>query len=243
MEHLRFKTYEDLNRFLTKLTCIGKGTQGKCYLYKNRWTLKIFHSNINAREFLQFADVGIESFSFVKYYIYVGDRVVGVIAPFIKGQNIKEHELALEKITTVARASSTLESDVEQISYLSIQAWDVLAENVIYSNGKLGIIDTIKFYYVKKDNNVLPANINEVMLPIIDSSLGITYASTLDPLKIRCFLEETHSRYKDYYKDTFLLQSPRELLLGIKDELEEYLGHKIERFSDAEEPLKRKLIK
>ena len=245
MEHLRFKTYEDLNRFLAKLNYIGSGTQGNCYLYKNKWTLKVFHSYIDTERLLQFQDLNIESFSFVKYLIYVGDRIVGVIAPFVRGKNIEESPLYLEKINEVINASSILASDVEEISYLGIYAWDTFESNIIYNHGKLGVIDTLKFY-IEKKCSVLPGNISEVLKPVINSSLGYHYIDNawgIDRLRIRQFLEKTNSRYKGYNEDNDLLRNPEVLLLGIKEELEEFIDIPIITFGDAKEPLKRKLTK
>ena len=245
MENLRFQTQEDLDKFLSKLQFIGKGTEGKCYLWKDKWVLKVFYCQMEDEKLLQFSNIDVEGFSFIKYLIYVGDTIVGVVAPFVKGYNINDGCLSNECISDIILASSDLVLGVEEISYLSIMAWDVCTPNIIYYKGKLGVIDTRKFYYEKEGYNILPNNMSEVMKPVVNSALGyyyLDYKTQFDSLGIKHFLKSTNSEYRDYENDFCLLQNPQELLLGIKGELEEFLQMRIVRFSDAEEPLQRKLI-
>lgn len=275
MEHLRFKTYEDLNRFLTKLTCIGKGTQGTVYLFDNKWSLKIVNYQLTKR-CLAFKDVNIDGFSFATNFIYVGNKPVGVICPYIKGVDLKKYHLYLENIQNVIMASRKLLFDIKKLSNSNIRAVDVWEENIIYNDGNLGVIDTLEFF-LNRYKDLLTWDAKEIMftfkafklagyidkslmpkLSITTSSKGlfawniegimpIVMASSLDDYTskslIRKFLTATDSRYQDYKSDIDLLQNPEELLLGIKRELEEFLQMRIARFSDVEEPLKRKLSK
>lgn len=256
MENVIFNNEKEFTKFLKNARFLGAGEQGSCYLYKGKWTLKIFNDRYlqylqdskSINDLLLYQDVNIDGFSFVKCLVYVGNQLVGLLAPFILGKDIERSPLAYKPVSDVIIASSSLVPSIEELTDLNIEAWDVGTKNIIYHKCRLTVIDTVNFRNFTRKSSILKINFENTMTPIINSSLGLREPLAItDPLRdtilIKQFLEKTNSRYKDYDRDFSLLENPRELLLGIKGELEGYLEHKIERFSDARKPLKRKLIK
>lgn len=238
MEHLRFKTYEDFQKFIKRLKYIGKGYDGVVYLLDNKWILKEFTYEINIEKIFPLLNLEIDGFAFPTCFVYVGDMVVGVIAPYVRGKDIYKKKLAEEKISKVIKICSDLISKIEMLSNLQIWARDVSCTNIIYDKVKLTVIDTLYFRFetaLEDGEDLFDINLLEIMSCVIDSTLDN------HNLRIGTFLDLTNSRYKHYY-DCALLQNPRELFLGIKGELEEFIGQKIVHFSDAKEPLQRKLI-
>lgn len=237
MEHLRFKNYSDLKKFITGLKVIGQGGEGIVYLLNNKWSLKIFRKpQKNIDSILPFLNLEVDGFAFPICLVYVKYKVVGIIAPYVRGKDIWKIPLANKKIDDVIYASKNLVLKIEKISNLGIYAWDVIMENIVYGFKKLTVIDTINFE-LAENPNLLAENIHEIMNSVTFSAIG------LNELNISTFLILNNSRYKNYPGDIELLSHPEELFLGIKGELEEFIGQEIICFSDAKEPLKRKLVK
>lgn len=237
MEHLRFKNYNDLTSFINSLPFIGEGGDGAVYLVDNKWSLKIFHHwRTSASDIIPFLNLEIDGFAFPVSIVYLREEVVGVIAPFIKGKDISAKKLAGEEISKVITASSALLPGIEELSYLHILARDAEEVNIIYGDNNLMVIDPLQFEFLSS-KNIFAENLEIVMTSVVNSALDER------TLKINTFLKLINSRYKNYQNDWELLSHPKELFLGIKSELEECLQLRIERFSDVEEPLIRKLIK
>lgn len=237
MEHLRFKNYNDLKNFITKLKYISEGGDGVVYLLDNKWSLKIFHHwRTSASDIIPFLNLEIEGFAFPVSLVYLGDEVVGVIAPFIKGKDISVKKLADEEISKIVTASSALLPRIGELSYLHILAKDTEEVNIIYGDNKLTVIDPLQFEFLRS-RNIFVENLEIVMASVVNSALDER------TLKINTFLKLINSRYKNYQIDWEQLSHPKELILGIKGELEEFLQMRIVRFSDAKEPLQRRLVK
>lgn len=237
MEHLRFKNYNELKNFVNGLKFIGEGGDGAVYLLDNKWSLKIFHHwRTSASDIVPFLNLEIDGFAFPKCLVYLDDEVVGVIAPFIKGKDIFRKKLAGEEISKIVTASSALLPGIGELSYLYILAKDAEEVNIIYGDNKLTVIDPLNFEFLSS-KNIFAENLKIVMASVVNSALDER------TLKINTFLKLINSRYKNYQTDWEQLSHPKELLLGIKGELEEFLQMRIVRFNDAEEPLQRKLIK
>jgi len=237
MEQLRFKNYNDLKKFIDSLDYIGEGVDGVVYLLDNKWSIKIFHGwRTSAEDILPFLNLKIEGFAFPVSIIYMGDSIVGIVTPFILGKDINKEKLATKKISDVITASNELIPSIGELSYAHIIACDTDECNIIYGNKKLTVIDTLQFEF-NCSRPIFEKNIERIMVPVIDSSLDIKNSN------INTFFERIHSRYIAYSYDTNLLQNPRELLLGVKGELEEFIEMPIETFSDAKGHLQRKLIK
>lgn len=122
---------------------------------------------------------------------------------------------------------------IQKLNNAGIWTWDVHNKNIIYHNKKLGIIDTIMFEWLKDDLSKERWNWF-IMRTIILSAFGNNVPKYLEMMK---------STFRNYSKDMEMLKNPRELLLGVKAQLEEFLQIPVERFSDAEEPLRRILEK
>lgn len=212
----------------------------------NKWVLKKFALMFDeymtpeySEKFLQFQNVRIKRVAFIRYLIFVGNRLAGVISPYIKGANIKSFALCDEEISKVVAATENFVLTIQELNDRQIYAKDTWDENIIYHNKKLGIIDTSEFYEFDMDKRARD-NIKFAMQAVMRSAFNVrkVYGNVIiDYLRI------SDSRYKKYNDDLSLLQNPRELLLGVKSELEEYLQMPIERFRDAEGPLKRILTK
>ena len=237
MEHLRFNNYNDLKNFINGLKYIGEGGDGTVYLLDNKWSLKILHNWRTGTSFIKpLLNLEIEGFAFPVALIFMQDEIVGVISPFVKGKDIFRKNLAGEEISKIITASSDLVPSIEELSYLQILAKDAWEINIIFDGNKFTVIDPMHFEF-DSSSDVFSINLKEIIGAIADSALDTDYRN------VNSFLRLTKSRFKNYRSDAYLLSHPKELLLGIKDELEEFLQMRIVRFSDAEEPLQRKLIK
>jgi len=256
MTNIVFETFTALNEFLKQIPFLGKGNEGSCYLYRDDWTLKIFNENYleylanSGKDILAYKNLHIRGFSFAKHLIFVKNELVGVLSPFIKGLNIEESPLVYKPIDDVVVASSALVIGINIITILGIEAFDTWTENIIYHHRTLGVIDTTNFCDFERKKNHLETNFIHVMKPVINSALGLAiiepksfYYILQDKIGIKAFLDKTNSRYKNYDEDIDLLQNPGVLLLGIKEELEEFIETPLTTFSDAKEPLQRKLVK
>ncbi|MDE5539016.1 MAG: hypothetical protein K2J20_00845 [Bacilli bacterium] len=242
MENLEFRTKKDLDKYLSRFPVIGNGTEGVCYLLDGKWVLKKFKTFRNRYLdgiYLQFKKVRIDKVSFARYSVYVDGFLGGVISPYIKGANILYFSLANEEIIKAAWAAQNLVLTIRDVSDNGIWLDDIWEKNLIYHNKRLGIIDTTKCRHCVDDKGLEKDNLIMTMQAVISS----VFMDRSDDRCITKFMDESDSWYKDYDQDIYLLQNPKELLLGVKAELEEYLQMPIERFSDVAEPLKRILEK
>lgn len=236
MENLVFESEADLDKFLEGKIKLGHGFEGDCYLLEGKWVLKRFKTPHNidfSEDYLQFRNVKIDNVSFVKYVVHAEGYLAGVITPYIKGVDIYKFPLAREEISKVASATQNMTLTIQKLNNAGIWTWDVHNKNIIYHNKKLGIIDTIMFEWLKDDLSKERWNWF-IMRTIILSAFGNNVPKYLEMMK---------STFRNYSKDIEMLKNPRELLLGVKAQLEEFLQIPVERFSDAEEPLRRILEK
>lgn len=177
-----FKNKIELDLFIKKLTYLGEGTQGKCFLDRNRLLVyKIFWNYFEEDEFdisyfteqdiLKFSHIKANTFVFPKEVIYLDKEVIGYTTSYRNAKNL----YALNPLNlNLDRLTRLLEIALKEIDYISqkgIYMYDVLY-NVLLGR-KIYVVDTLEYslregFYIDNLKANLKAFNIEIMSFLID---------------------------------------------------------------------------
>ena len=174
--------------------------------------------------------------------MYCNDMVVGSISKYSGGLSCSKLYLHMCKLDNLINVLSTLKKNVYELSKLGICIEDNFLGNILYFDGTFRFIDTGSYYNYTDIPGVIDYDIDVVyrknMGKIIHKLfLNITDYRVLEDQFIYKFLLENNSIYKEYMEDIDLMINPDDTILGIKRELEEYIGNEIDNFAECRKVL------
>lgn len=249
---MKFENKFELEEYLRDKEKIGNGAEGVCYkigddvfkIYnyffdKDINRLKHFDYKEFSSYYLQFKDVRVDNFNFIKDVISLNDKyVVGSICKYVSGDSLQTDTLCTVPIDKIIDCISNLLPSIWNLSRnYNISVGDIFVNNIIYDGRNFNFIDTASYFYSIDEpyytykNNVIEI-IREIMFNITNSynNNGLIY----DFFVKNCF------EY-NYYFDNELLSNPIKLLKKLKSSLEEYCDREIVCFRDSEDILIKKL--
>ena len=249
MEDIKFNNERDIDGFFRHLKVLGSGAEGVVhkkgiYAYKryNDLYRDLYSNDISIYRLSRYRDVIIDNIYFIRALIYYNDMVVGSVSNFSGGISCSKLRLYMCRLDKLVRALSILKKNVYELSELGICMEDIFLGNILYLDGTFRFIDTGSYYdYIDipgVDRNDVDLVYRKNMRKVINKLfLCITdYRGEEDNFIYR-FLLDTDSIYKDYMCDIDLMIDPDNTILGIKRELEEYIGYEIESFSSSRKEL------
>lgn len=246
MEDLCFENKEEFEKFIIEKDKIGVGTEGTCYRVDD-YTLKIyidlsnnFKEMYNDSYYLQFKNINIDNFHFIKNLVYLENkeskRLIGTISNYVDGLVLDYKILYNTNIDNIINGIINLTPSIKELSKQYICIGDAFIKNIIYNKDNFHFIDTASYYYSDEyPYYIYKYNVITVMKELIESATG-SYENGL----INKYLFKIDNRY-NYNYDLELLLNPVDLLQNLKKTLEEYCNKEIVCFSDSQYILKRKL--
>ena len=251
MEDIRFSSEKDVRNFFGHLKSLGSGSEGVVYkkgiyAYKryNDLYIDLYSDKNSIYRLDRYKDIFIDNIYFIRALMYCDDKIVGSVCKYSAGVSCNNLQLYKNRLDKLIIALSILKRNIYELSELGICIEDNFLGNILYLEGCFRFIDTVSYY----DYTDIPGinsydvdfvyrkNMRRVMYKLF---LNITdYNGIVDDFIYR-FLLDTDSIYKDYMKDTDLMINPDKTILGIKRELEEYIGYEIDNFSECRNELIR----
>lgn len=139
-----------LDKLLYKLSYLGSGSQGTCYLDKESNTVyKVFHT-YSDREFSGYREsdliwnVSNGTYLFPKEAIIVNKKIEGYTLDYFKGYDLCRINPFKVDLDNFQNIESLVYKDIDLISEKGILSFDVLY-NIMYSKDKLAVVDTLDY--------------------------------------------------------------------------------------------------
>lgn len=247
MEDLHFKTQEHLDAFLSNLQSIGHGSEGDCYKLDSQTVLKYLngpsYEPLTREQILQFSDINICNYIFIKNIVYLQDEIVGVLMKYIDGKNIFDHRLHKTKYDNILKAFEDLMGGTRKLSDSFIHIVDPYSTNIIYKNKKFYIVDTMGY---KIDDRIHSSIVLEKQLKSTDD----IYTSNIRMLSFQiynCLLTRLVKHYlvtipdlRNYERNKDFLENPVLFLNIVKNKLSEYCEEEIKTVEQADKVLKKR---
>lgn len=228
---MNFVSREHINAYLNNLKYLGQGSQGTCYLNtKTNTVFKIFNEFYDnedpeyTEEFLlRFSNIKNNTFVWPNDVIKVKSNVVGYTMPYKKAKNLCDTNPLLINLNSLELATKNATEDIKLITDNSIKLFDV-RYNVLYSNKKIYIIDTLEYRKRIVTFNENRQNLDdEIKLFLVDDYFD-------DYVKENKILSEM-------YKDKEV--SGLDFLRSFKDSLSSYLEKDVIKLNDAKSLIKK----
>ena len=215
--------------FLDMLSFIGEGSQGICYCDKNK-VIKIFHDYFEGEDILYTGDDilrfnGIKNSTFIwpEDVVFIKDKVVGYIMPYIRFNNLYNINPLLINLDKLEGAIKKTYDDIMILTDNDIVMYDV-AYNILYGNGKIKVIDTLEYGINAVSFEKNRANVDyEIKLFLVDNYFNsFIYNDRL---------------LKEMYDDRFV--SSLEFLKAFRGKLSSYLDKDVKTLNTARRLVKR----
>lgn len=186
---------------------------------------------------LQFKDIDIECFSFIKFLVYTGfGKVYGTGSKYINGINIHSRSLGEYNIDNVLNGIKKLELSIRKLSDMGICVNDINFGNVIFNGKNIKIIDTAEYYFDDKDSSdIYTDNMMFTMNTIFANIFYLFGNNRFMTIKnIYEYFNIRNSEYEHFCEQEYLL-NPVDTLSGIRKLMEEDFGVKLNSFSECHE--------
>lgn len=214
-----------LDKLLYKLSYLGAGSQGSCYVDKsNDLVYKVFHtytekenSMYTMGDILKFSDVVNDTYKFPKDVIMVDGIVEGYTLEYFKGHDLCQMNPFRIDLDNFENLISKVYKDIEIISDKGVCTYDVLY-NIMYSKDALAIVDTLEY---SKNSDVYVDN-------RYNFDIGIN-SFLVDGFFNHFVLSDTMLKEMYISKDV----SSLEFLKMFRTKISEYLGHEITYLEEA----------
>lgn len=245
MNDIIFNDDKDIDGFFGHLKSVGTEIEGTVYKKRNyaykRYNLlyrDLYSNDIYIYRLLRYRDVIIENIYFIRGLMYCNGNVIGSISKYSGGVKCNKLQLHRYRLDKLIKALSTLKKNIYELSKLGICIEDNFLGNILYLDGSFRFIDTGSYYYYTDIPGVIDYDVNFVyrrnMTKILNKLfLSITDYKGIEDNFVYRFLLDNNSIYKDYMIDTELMINPDDTIIGIKKELEEYIGYEIDNFSQC----------
>lgn len=174
---MNFISREHFNTYLRGLKYLGEGSQGVCYLRKKDNTVfKVFNdyyynesSGYTKEYLLRFSNIKNSTFIWPNDIITVKNEIVGYTMPYKKSKNLYEVNPLLVNLNLIEEATIKAEEDVKLLTDNKVKLYDV-RYNILYSNGRMRIIDTLDYSSREVTYEENRQNIDEeLMLFLVDN--------------------------------------------------------------------------
>ena len=245
MKDIIFNNEKDIDGFFGHLKSLGSGAEGVeykkgIYAYKRYIDLyrNLYSNDISIYRLSRYRDIIIDNIYFIRGLMYCNDMVVGSISKFSGGVNCSKLKLHMCILDRLINGLAILKKNIYELCKLGICIEDNFLGNILYLDGTFRFIDTGSYYNYTDMPGVIDYDIDFVyrknMRKVIHKLfLNITDYRGIDDNFIYKFLLDNDSIYKDYMQDIDLMINPDDTILGIKKELEEYIGYEINSFSEC----------
>lgn len=174
---MEFINKEHFSAYLKRITYLGQGCQGICYLdISTNTVIKVFNdyfANENAgyaeEYLLRFSSIRNTTFIWPNNVIKVGSEIVGYTMPYKKAKNLCNINPLLVNLDRLEEAIIKAEKDVKLITDNNVKLYDV-RYNILYIKGKIYIIDTLDYSYRRVSFRENKMGIDEeIMLFLVDN--------------------------------------------------------------------------
>lgn len=216
---------KEMDKLLYKLSYLGSGSQGVCYVDKSKdLVYKVFHTYIDREnsmysmgDILMFSDVVNDTYKFPKDIIMVDGIVEGYTLDYFRGHDLCQMNPFRINLDNFENLISKVYEDIKIISDKGVLTYDVLY-NIMYSKDALAIVDTLEY---SKNSDVYVSN-------RYNFDIGIN--SFLVDSFFNHFVD-SDSTLKEMYisKDVSAL----EFLKMFRAKISEYLGYEITYLDEA----------
>lgn len=255
MEDIRIDSLVKFVNLFENTKVLGSGKEGTCYkkgnrtykLYKSLYC-NLYNNDIAIKRLLKFRDLLVDNVYFIRSLIYVDGDMVGSVSDYASGMNCGKVQLHRRNLDKLILALSTLKKNVYELSELGIYIEDEFLPNMLYDGKVFKFIDTGGYYYsseildyeVEEDKDDVLVIYRKNMKKVMNLLYGnITNINTINDDFIFAFLWYADSPYKTYLVDTDLMINPDEAIIGIRNTIQEYVGHEIDTFSSCRNELLR----
>lgn len=232
MKDLHFLNDEHFNAFLTNTKYLASGSEGECYKLVDNTVLKYLngpcYEEKSKEELLQFKNIAIPNFIFVKNLVYIRDRIVGVLMQYVVGKSVY-NGLQQIKILNLIKAFDDLIKATKSLSEQGIRVDDTATSNMIYNKNRFYLIDTINYKKESNPSQIFKSNMHDLSLNIYESILN---REILEFMK-------TIPEIRDFNLDSNLLINPSYVLNVLLNKLNEYFGYEIKNIKEASKKLNK----
>ena len=221
-----FNNKNNFDLCLKRLFFLGMGSQGICYLdKKNKIVYKIFHGYFDdedegytADDILKFSGIRNNTFIWPSDVVYANGRIIGYTMPYVSSVNLCDTDLLSTNLNLLEKAIDKSYCDIEILTKYNVCLYDVMY-NILYSNGKINVIDSIEY-------NFGNASLKENMAAF--------------DAEIRYFLVDNY--FDEFVNNDILLRemyhdkknvTSLEFLRMFRNKLSEYIGTDIDKLEKA----------
>lgn len=221
-----FNNKNNFDLYLKRLFFLGMGSQGICYLdKKNKIVYKIFHGYFDdedegytADDILKFSGIRNNTFIWPNDVVYANGRIIGYTMPYVSSVNLCNTDLLSTNLNLLEKAIDKSYCDIEILTKNNVCLYDVMY-NILYSNGKINVIDSIEY-------NFGNASLKENMAAF--------------DAEIRYFLVDNY--FDEFVNNDILLRemyhdkknvTSLEFLRMFRNKLSEYIGTDIDKLEKA----------
>lgn len=149
-----FNNKNNFDLYLKRLFFLGMGSQGICYLdKKNKIVYKIFHGYFDdedegytADDILKFSGIRNNTFIWPSDVVYANGRIIGYTMPYVSSVNLCDTDLLSTNLNLLEKAIDKSYCDIEILTKYNVCLYDVMY-NILYSNGKINVIDSIEYNF------------------------------------------------------------------------------------------------
>lgn len=174
---MEFLSREHFDTYLRGLEYLGQGSQGVCYLNtRNNTVYKVFNDYFDEEDagytkdfLLRFSNIKNSTFIWPNNVIKVSGTIVGYTMPYRRAMNLCNINPLLVNLDKLEEATVKTEKDVKILTDNGIRLYDV-RYNILYTNGKMYVIDTLDYgnRKVSYEENRMAID-DELMLFLVDN--------------------------------------------------------------------------
>lgn len=226
-----FINKEHLNTYLANITYLDQGSQGICYINKNKnIVIKIFHEYFEGEdcrysfeEIMKLSGIKNTTFIWPTDVITLEGKIVGYVMPYIAYKSLCETDPLRINLKLFAKAILLAENDIKLLTSKNIRIFDIMY-NILYRAGKFKVIDTIEYGEIPTEYETNRRGFDlEIMKFLVDNYFN--YFVEKDKLLQDMYLSKDVSGY--------------EFLTVFRDKLSEYMGFEVTKLSDAKSLVRR----
>lgn len=179
---MTFKTMNEVDLFIKRLIYLNEGSQGICFLDRNRKLVYKFfgsyfdeldydYEDLEEKDILKFQNIKSNTFIFPREIICLNDKVIGYITFYRHAKNLYTLNPLTISLDRLIRLLDIALKEIDYVSKCGVRMYDALY-NVLLGN-KIYIIDTLEYsfhesdYYGNLRNNLIAFNL-EIMSFLVD---------------------------------------------------------------------------
>ena len=250
MDDIRFDEISQIVEFFRGSKKLGYGMEGTCYRIENI-SYKLYNSLYRdiygeldkQKELIKFKELVIDNVYFIRALIFYRDKLMGSVSQYACGNSCGSIYLHRRNLDRIINALKILKKSVYQLSELGICIMDHDLSNVLYDDRVFSLIDVCDYCYADDSKDIVGdvkaiyrENMKKISGLLFRSITG--YCNMYDKF-IFGYLQEVNSLYKDYLVDVDLMMDVDGTIMGIRNEIEEFIGRDVITFSSCRKDLQR----